>query len=383
LFGVLMNLRCAKDGASTCLAIVPLIIVLSLMLVPSVHAMPVTVQISPTSQTIPQGTVVSYTVGLSSAPSTTDGYDLTLSGLAPGATYSLTPPKVATPAGSGSTGLTLDASSTPLYCPGTYSFTVTATNSTTKDSGAASGSLTVYQVGSPLGIKIASDKSTYRIGDTVTIQMSANRAAEGRLTISPPSGSTSVFSYVFSGPSYALTKTLTVNATGRYTLNFQADDFCKGSNSATANFDVVSSVQITTTTTWTTTNVHSVATSTMITTIERTVTSYYYSASITQISQPTTQQTIIATTLLSTSTYSHVSTVVSLLQTYSTSTLLGLQYPWTETGLAAVVALSLGILVGPRIARFRRITCKYCGTMNPTSAKSFCVACGNPLRGGE
>ena len=54
---------------------------LSLMFLPSVLAMPVTVKITPTSETIPQGTVASYTVGLSGAPSTTDGYDLTLSGL--------------------------------------------------------------------------------------------------------------------------------------------------------------------------------------------------------------------------------------------------------------------------------------------------------------
>jgi hypothetical protein len=380
MFGVLMNLGCTKDGASTCLAIALLIFILSLMFAPGVQAMPVTVQITPSSQAIPQGTVASYTVGLSGAPSDTDGYDLTFSGLVPGATYSLTPPRVATPAGSGSTGLTLDASSTPLYCPGTYSFTVTATNSTTRDSGAGTGSLTVFQVGPQLGITITTDKSTYRIGDTVTIQMSANRPAEARLMISPPTGSTSVFSYIFSGPSYALNKTLTVNAIGRYALALAGDDFCKGSSSATANFDVVPAVQIMTTTTWTTINVQSLATSTMVTTSERTVTSNYYSVSITQISQPTTQQTTIATTLSSTSTYSQVSAVVYLLQTYSTLTLVELQDPWTETGLAAVVAVSLGILVGPRIVRFRRIACKYCGTMNPASAKSFCVACGRPLK---
>jgi uncharacterized repeat protein (TIGR02543 family) len=216
------------------------VIILSLMLTPGVHAMPVTVQITPTSQAIPQGTMASYTVGLSGAPTGTDGYDLTFAGLVPGATYSLTSTRVSTPAGSGSAGLTLDASNTPLFCPGTYSFTVTATNSTTgfQDSGSGSGSLTVLQVGPPLGITITTDKSTYRIGDTVTIQMSANRPAEARLTISTPSGSTSVFYYVFYGPSYALTKTLTVNTIGRYTLTFEADDFCNGYSSATANFEV-------------------------------------------------------------------------------------------------------------------------------------------------
>jgi uncharacterized repeat protein (TIGR02543 family) len=213
------------------------VIILSLMLAPGVKAMPVTVQITPPTQAIPQGTAASYTVGLLGAPLTTDGYDLTLSGLVPGAAYSLSS-RVATPAGSGTTSLTIDASSTPLFCPGTYPFTVTATNSTTGDTGSASGSLTVLLVGPPISITITTDKSTYRIGDTVTIQMSANRPAEARLTISTPSGSTSVFYYVFYGPSYALTKTLTANTLGRYTLTFEADDFCNGYSSATTNFEV-------------------------------------------------------------------------------------------------------------------------------------------------
>ena len=377
-----MNLDYTEDGACTCLTIVLLIIILSLMFVPGVFAMPVTVQITPTSQTIPQGTAASYTIGLSGATSTTDGYDVAVSGLVSGATYSLTPPRVATPAGSGSTGLTLDASSTPLYCPGTYSFTVTATNSTTRDSGAGSGSLTVVQVGPSLVLQVSTDKQSYGVGDKVTITDSANRPAEARLTVTPPLGSSSIVYDNFSG-SLTYTHTLTVNAIGTYTVTIQGDDFCNGYSSATANFDVVSSVQIMTTTTWMTSTVRSAATSTTSTTSERTDTSNFYSVSVTQISQPTTQQTTIATTLSSTSTYSHVSTVVHLLQTFSTSTLVGLQDPWTETGLAAVVALSLGILVGPRIVRFRRTPCKYCGRMNPASAESFCVACGNPLKGGK
>jgi hypothetical protein len=375
-----MNVRYAEDVASTCLAIVLLIVILSLMLTPGVRAMPVTLQITPTSQVVPQGTVASYTVDLSGAPPSTDGYDLTLSGLVSTAHYSLTPPRVATPAGSGSTGLTLDASSTPLYCPGTYPFTVTATNSTTRDSGSASGSLTVYQVGPQLGIVITTGNLTYRLGDTVTIRMSANRPAEARLTISTPSGSTSATSFIFSGPSYALTKTLTASTIGRYTLTVEADDFCNGYSSATATFDVVPPTQIMTTTTWVTISVQSVATSTMTTTSEITITSNYYPVSITQISQATTQQTTISTTLSSTSTHSYVSTVVHSLQAYTTSTLVRLQDPWTETGLTGVMVLSLGILVGPRIVRVRRTVCKYCGTVNPASAKSFCVACSNPLK---
>jgi hypothetical protein len=375
-----MKRHCIEDELRTCLTIALLIVIFCLLLAPGVRGMPVTLQVVPTSQAVPQGTVASYTVGLSGAPPSTDGYNLTLSGLVPNAHYSLTPPRVATPAGSGSTGLTLDASSTPLYCPGTYSFTVTATNSTTRDSGSASGSLTVYQVGPQLSIAISTDKSMYRVGDTVTIQMSSNRPAEANLTITSPSGSTSVFYYVFYGPSYALTKTLSANTIGSYALTFEADDFCNGYSSAATNFDVVTPTQIVTSTTWMTISVQSVSTSTIATTIERTITSNYYSVSVTQIVQTTTQQAAAVTTLSSTSTYSYLSTVVNILQAYSTSTMIRLQDPLTETGLAAATALSLGILVGPRVARLRRVTCKFCGTVNPASAKSFCVACGSPLK---
>ena len=373
-----MTRRLTEDEANTCLVVL-LIIVLSFLFVPGVRGMPVTVQVVPTSQAVPQGTVASYTIGLSGAPQSTDGYNLTVSGLVPNAHYLLTP-RVATPAGSGSTDLTLDASSTPLYCPGTYSFTVTATNSTTRDSGSASGSLTVYQVGPQLSVAIATDKSMYRVGDTVTIQLSSNRAAEANLTIVSPSGSTSNFSYIFGGQSYALTKTLTANTIGAYTLTLEGDDFCKGYSSATTYFDVTPPPQIVTSTTWTTINVQSVATSTIATTIEKSITSNYYSVSVTQIAQTTTQQAATVMTLSSTSTYSYLSTVVNILQAHSTSTMIRLQDPLTETGLAGVMALSLGILVGPRITRLRRVTCKYCGTLNPASAKLFCVACGNPLK---
>ncbi len=223
------------------------VMVLAFALLPRAYASPVTVTITPSIQAVLQTSLASYSVGLSSGAKS--AYKLSLSGLVAGAPYAFSSNPVSTPpgggTGSGSSTLTIDTSSTPLYCPGTYSFTVSASNSTSSptpptpgDSGSASASLTVVQVGPPLGVTVTTNKPTYRIGDTVTISLTANRPAEGLLTISSPSGSPSTFSYIFYGPSYTLTKTLTVNTIGRYTVTFQADDFCSGFSSASASFDV-------------------------------------------------------------------------------------------------------------------------------------------------
>jgi hypothetical protein len=226
----------------TRLAFLLIVISLSLIVTPSVHASPVTVSLNPSSQVVPQGSITSVAVALTGAPpgtpAGTSGYLLSLTGLLPGASYSFSPNRVPTPTGSGSSTLKLDAGSSGLYCPGTYPYTVTATNTTIPDSGSASGTVTVVQVGPPLTVTVTTDKSTYRIGDKVTIQMTASRPAEARLTISGPSGSPSVFSYLFYGPSYSLTRTLTVNTVGRYTVTFEADDFCSGFSSSVAYFDV-------------------------------------------------------------------------------------------------------------------------------------------------
>ncbi len=204
--------------------------------------MPVTVTITPPTQAVLQTSLASYTIGLSAGAK--NAYGLSLSGLL-GAPHSFSSNPVSTPGGSGSTTLTIDTSSTPLYCPGSYSFTVSASNSTSSpvpaapgDSNSASATLTVVQVGPPLQVTLTTDKPTYRIGDTVTIALTANRPAEGLLTISSPSGAPTTFSTIFYGPSYTLTKTLTVNTIGRYTVNFQADDFCSGFSSASATFEV-------------------------------------------------------------------------------------------------------------------------------------------------
>jgi hypothetical protein len=89
-----------------------------------------------------------------------------------------------------------------------------------------------------LAITVSTDKSAYRIGDTVTVVVTANRPAEGYLTVSTPSGAPATFSYVLSGPSYSITRTLTANSIGHWNLSFQADDFCSGFSSASAAFDV-------------------------------------------------------------------------------------------------------------------------------------------------
>jgi hypothetical protein len=167
-----------------------------------------------------------------------DGYLLSLTGLVPGGAYSFSSTRVITSSGSGSAGLSIDASSTPLYCPGTYPFIVTATNSTAPaDSGSASGSLTVVQVGPTLAFQVSTDKPNYRLGDKVIITDSANRPAEARLTITPPSGSASIVYDIFYGAS-TYTHTMTASTIGRYTVNIQGDDFCNIFNSATVYFDV-------------------------------------------------------------------------------------------------------------------------------------------------
>jgi hypothetical protein len=89
-----------------------------------------------------------------------------------------------------------------------------------------------------LAVSVSTDKSTYTVGQTVTITITANRPAEGRLTISSPTGSPSVFNYQLLYGSYTLTKTLTASSIGQWTLSFQADDFCGFGSSAQASFTV-------------------------------------------------------------------------------------------------------------------------------------------------
>jgi hypothetical protein len=219
------------------------VMIVAFVLLPRAYASSVSLTISPTTQTVPQTSTASYSISLSSGSKA--AYQLSLSGLGSRASYSFSANPVSTPAGSGTSSLTIDTSSPPLFCPGIYSFAVSASNSTSAptpgnpgDSGSASASLMVVQVGPPLAVTVSTDKSTYRTGDVATIMLTATRPAEGRMVISSPSGSPATFLYTFLGPTYSLTKTLTVTAIGQWTVNFQADDFCSGYSSASASFDV-------------------------------------------------------------------------------------------------------------------------------------------------
>lgn len=220
------------------------------LLSPYVYASPVTVSISPTTQAVQQGNSATFTVSLSSGAATS--FLLSASGLSGSGSFSPNP--VATPpgGGSGSGTSTLSIPTTGasgLYCPGSYSFTVTASNATdgplpsppgaqNPETGSATATLTVIQVGPPLSVTVATDRQTYTVGDTVTILISSNRPAQGRLTISPPGAAPSVFDYQLLSGSYTITKTLTASSVGHWTLSFQANDYCSGLSSAQAAFDV-------------------------------------------------------------------------------------------------------------------------------------------------
>jgi len=212
-----------------------------LAFLPNVHAAPANLTITPSSQAVPQGTSAGYTINLAMAAANAS-YVLSVSGLSSGK-YQFSPNPIVIPnvlGGSGSSSLTISTSNAPgLYCPGTYPFTVTATSSSPADSGSASGTLTVVQVGPPLSVTVSTDKSAYRIGDKITISIAVNRPAEGLLTISPPSGAPATFQSYFTAPTYSIAQTLTAaQPTGRWTISFQADDYCSGFSSAVAYFDV-------------------------------------------------------------------------------------------------------------------------------------------------
>jgi hypothetical protein len=69
--------------------------------------------------------------------------------------------------------------------------------------------------------------------------LSVNRPARGTLTIAPPSGAPSTFAYEFTAPSsFPKTFSTANQPTGRWTVNFQADDYCSGFSSGVAYFDV-------------------------------------------------------------------------------------------------------------------------------------------------
>lgn len=345
-----------------------LVLILGLEFLPGANASAVTVTITPSTQAVLQSTLASYTVGISSGAK--NAYRLTLSGLVAGTPYSFSSNPVSH---GGNTNLSIDTSSTPLYCPGTYPFTVTATNSTSMptpgapgDSSSASATLTVVQVGPPLGVTVAANKATYRIGDTVTITLTANRPGEGVLTITGPSGSPSTFPYTFYDPSYAITKTFTVNTVGRYNVNFQADDFCSGFSSASTTFDASSS----TTATSSTSNLIATTSTTSTLITSQTVTSTE--------AVPSTMTTTVQKTSSATSTRVETTTQV----TQATAMLVLLANPLAEATLSFLTlgAVASIVIFLTRTQRKRSSVCRQCGFTNPQFVESFCVKCGKPLK---
>jgi len=208
-----------------------------LTLLPANVGAALAVSISPVSQTAPQATQASYTVSFSGGLLGAT-YVFSISGLPHGTTYSFSPASVS--AISGSSTLIISTSDIPgLYCPGSYAFTVTVTNQANPaDTGSASANLKVALVGQPLFANLSSDKTAYVEGDTITILITVNRPAEGRLTIVSPSGVPTSFSFATSAPQ-TFTKTLTATQPyGTYTATVRADDYCNSKYSASITFAV-------------------------------------------------------------------------------------------------------------------------------------------------
>ncbi len=203
---------------------------------PSAHAA-TTLTISPPSQTASQVSVAPYAVTLNGGAANAT-YALTLTGLPTSVGYSFSPSTIGA---SGNSVLTIQKTSSPVYCPGSYSFTVTATNvAVGSDRASASASLIVTQAGPSLSITVSTDKSTYTINENVTISVTTNNAAEGTLTASPPSGAPTAFHYQYAS-SASFTKSFSTanQPTGRWTVTLQADDYCGVSSSAVTYFDLV------------------------------------------------------------------------------------------------------------------------------------------------
>lgn len=217
-----------------------IVLVLVSISIPQVHAPPgsVTVTVTPTSQAVSQGSAATFTVTVD------DGglpgsvmFTLNIAGLSSGAA-SFSPNPV-TVMGTGTSTLTIDTSgNSALYCPNSYQFTVTATGPSSSGTSSVT-TLTVTQSGAPLSVTVSTDKPSYTVGQPVTIVLSVNRQAKGTLTISPPSGAPSTFYYTFgSATSFPKTFSTANQPIGRWTVTFQADDYCSGFGSGSSNFDV-------------------------------------------------------------------------------------------------------------------------------------------------
>jgi hypothetical protein len=138
--------------------------------------------------------------------------------------------------GMASVQLIADASTPPTYCPGTYSFTVTASGG--GDTQTIGGVLTVTPVGPPLQVTVFTDKSGYRIGDVITLSISISRPAEGQLLVTPPSGSPVTYPFTEPSSGTGAVTTFTAQTVGTYSVTAQADDYCSGFTSAQTTFTV-------------------------------------------------------------------------------------------------------------------------------------------------
>ena len=219
-------------------------VIFAAFMIPQGHALigGVNVTVTPSSQVAPQLTTATFTVTVSDtfAPGPADSFTLTVSGLPSGAaaSFSTNPLPVPSP-GSSSTTLTINTGAySGAFCPDSYPFTVTATDSSL-NSGSGSATLVVTQAGPTLSATVSTDKSAYTVGQQVTILLSVNRYAEGTLTISPPSGTPQTFTYqsLYAG-SFSKTFSTANQPVGRWTISFQADDYCSGFSSGVAYFDV-------------------------------------------------------------------------------------------------------------------------------------------------
>ena len=214
-----------------------LILVLGVMLVAfalptNVHAV-IVMTLGPSPQTIPQGSTATYHIHMITTHAATP-FSLDVSGVAG---YFSANPVTTDAGGSADVDFVADATTLPSYCPGTYTFTITASGA--GDTAQIGGQLIVSQVGPPLQVTVSTDKPAYRAGDTIRIYASVSRAAEGQVVITGPTGQTAYVPFATYSADSGLVKTLTASAPfGTYTVTAQADDYCSGYSSASTTFTV-------------------------------------------------------------------------------------------------------------------------------------------------
>ena len=205
------------------------------------------VTVTPSSLTVPQGSSATYLVtltqgcsGLGCGRPQPEAYSLSVEGLPGEAVGEFASNPLTTSNLAASSSLTLDTSQGSLYCPNTYPFTVMASGSAGDTAISGPASLTVTPVGPSLQVSVTSDEPSYISGKTITLTVTANRPAEGTLTVAPPSGSPMTYSFNFAlGQAYTMTQTLTASQPyGTWTMRVQADDYCGVTSSSTGQFSV-------------------------------------------------------------------------------------------------------------------------------------------------